>query len=565
MLLNRRMWLGGMGLAAGAIAVPALGRVSAATIVAPGATPAFRSVLDALADFAAADLAAQGYPGMTVAVRAADGQTATLALGLSELEARRPVRPEQLFQIGSISKSLVAMALFALSGQSKLDLDAPMVSIVPELWLADRSITVAQILAHSAGLPDNAPIFPDVPGGLLWSATPPGAHFSYSNAGYDMLAFVVERVSGLRYDRALRALVLKPLGMTGAEPTIRSADRARYARGYVPFRGDAAWFPAAPLAEGAWLDIDRAAGSVAATSADMLRYIAFLGRLAKGQGAPLFPDALAQRFATPVIETADFGKGARYANGLATVDVDGAPTFHHTGGMIMFSSAVYVDRASGAGVFASVNIGQTGYRPRAVASHGVRLLRALAAGAALPAPPPLVTAPPIVHAADFAGRYVGPAGDAVVFEVTPTGLALLAGGTRGRIKAAGESSFVTDHAGYETHIFEFAAATGRRDRLWYGDTLYGRDAALPQPCSNPAIAGLAGIYLSNDPWVGGLSVVARGDALVMEGAGPLTHHADGSWRFADPLSCERVWFDHSIAGRTQRTNLSGSTMWRAAL
>ncbi len=564
MLLNRRTWLGGMGLAAGAVAMPALARAPVAAIAAPGATPAFRAVLDALAAFAAADLGAQGFPGMTVAVRAADGQTATLALGLSEVETQRPVRADQLFQIGSISKSVVAMALFALAGQGKLDLDAPIMSVVPELWLADRSITIAQILAHSAGLPDNAPVFPDVPGGLLWSATPRGTHFSYSNAGYDMLAFVIERISGLRFDRALTALVLKPLGMTTAEPIIRTADRARFPRGYVPFRGDTAWFANGALAEGAWLDIDRAAGSVAATSADMLRYIAFLGRLAKGQGAPLFPDALARRFATPVIDTADFGKGARYANGLATVDVDGAPTFHHTGGMIVFSSAVYVDRASGAGVFASVNVGGAGgYRPRAVTSHGVRLLRALAADGALPPPPPIVTAPSIEHAADFAGRFVGPQGDAFVLEATPSGLTLVAGGTRGRVKQAGAASFVTDHPAYTTQLIEFAA-TGARDRLWYADALYGRDAALPQPAATPALAALAGVYLSNDPWVGGLSVLARGDTLVMQGAGPLTHHADGSWRFADPQSTERVWFDKPIGGRTQRCNLSGSTLWRAA-
>ena len=565
MLLNRRMWLGGIGLAAGAVAVPAFGKATVATTVASGASPAFRAVLDRLAAFAAADLSAQGFPGMTVAVRAADGQIATLALGLSELEAGRPVRPDQLFQIGSISKSLVAMALFVLAGQGRLDLDAPAVSIVPELWLADRSITLAQILAHSAGLPDNAPVFPDVPGGMLWSATPPGSHFSYSNAGYDMLAFVVERVSGQRYDRALRALVLTPLGMTNAEPVISSAHRARYARGYVPFRGDAAWFPQSALAEGAWLDIDRGAGSVAATSADMLRYIEFLGRLAMGQGAPLFPDTLARRFATPVIDTGDFGKGARYANGLATVDVDGQPTFHHTGGMILFSSAVYVDRATGAGVFASVNIGGTGYRPRAVTSYGIGLLRALATGAALPPPPPLVTAPPIEHASDFAGRFVGPRGDAFVLEATSTGLALVAGGARGRVKVSGENAFVTDHAGYETHLIDFGPGKAPRDRLWYGDVLYGRDAALAQPVAAPGLAALAGIYLSNDPWVGGQSVVARGETLVMEGAGPILHAADGSWRFVDPLSTERVWFDKPLNGRTQRCNLSGSTMWRTAV
>ncbi len=536
----------------------------ARTVTAPGTTPAFRATVDALADFAATDLAANGFPGMALAVRAADGQTATIALGDAVL-GRAPVRADHLFQIGSISKSLAAMAIYVLAGRGKLDLDAPVMTVVPELWLDDRSITLIQLMAHTAGLPDDAPLFPDVPGGKLWSATAPGSHFSYSNAGYNMLAFVVERVTGMRYDRALAQLVLAPLGMTSAVATIQTADRARYAQGYVGFHGDMAWFPQSPLAEGPWLEIDIAAGSVAATSADMLRYITFLGRLAQGKGAPLFDDALAVRFATPLIATDEFGKGARYGAGLATVDIDAAPAFHHTGGMLLFSSAVYVDRASGAGVFTSVNIGGTGYRPRAVTMHGVRLLRALAAGTAPPPPPPFVAVAPIAHADDFAGRFVGPGGDAIELVANGTTLTLADGSRRGRVKSVGDGSFVTDLKEHGGHVLDFVAATGRRDRLWYGNTLYGRDVAPPQPSADPALAALAGDYVSNDPWVGGATILVRGDTLVAEGQGPLHRAADGSWRFANPQSCERLRFDAMLAGRAYRLNISGARLPRIAV
>ncbi len=561
MQITRRTWLGGMAVTGAAVALPP-GRVAAASIAAPGATLAFRAVLDALARFAAADLEAQGFPGMTLAVRAGDGQTGTIAVG-DAVTGREAVRADHLFQIGSISKSLAAMALYALAGQGRVDLDAPAVSIVPELWLEDDRITLTQLMAHSAGLPDDAPFFPDVPGGRLWSATSPGSHFSYSNAGYDMLALVVERVSGLRYDRALSALVLHPLGMTGAEPVIRTADRSRYARGYVSFPGDTTWFPQSPLAEGPWLDMDRAAGSVAATSGAMLSYIGFLGGLAQGHGGPLFPAALAAQFATPLIATNDFGKGARYGAGLATVDVDGEPTFHHTGGMLLFSSAVYVDRATGAGVFASVNIGGTGYRPRAVAQYGVRLLRASARGQALPAPLPIVPVAPINLATDFAGRFVGPAGDAIVVVADGTALSLVDGTRRGRVKATSDGSFASDLPGRHRYSLDFVAARGPRNRLWFGDTLYGRDTAVAQPPARPELAAIAGDYTSNDPWIGSASVCARGDTLVVDGTGPIRRAADGSWRFADPQSCERLWFDRPVAGRPQRLVFSGASLWRS--
>ena len=176
----------------------------------------------------------------------------------------------------------------------------------------------------------------------------------------------------------------------------------------MPFAGDRPWFARGALAEGPWLDIDRSAGSVAMAAADMAAYLGFVARLARGDGAPLFGPELAKRFVTPAIATDEFGPGGHYGNGLATIDVEGAPVLFHTGGMLLFSSAVAVDRASGAGVFASVNFAGTSYRPRIVAKHGVAVLRAAAAGRALPPPPPFDAGLAVEKAGEFAGRFVGP-------------------------------------------------------------------------------------------------------------------------------------------------------------
>ena len=557
---NRR---GMLGLVAAAAAGPALalpaGRLPR-RIEAVGGSPAFQAAVAAIADHAAADLSANGFPGMAVAIRSATGETARLAIGYSRLGEPEPLTTDRLFQIGSITKSLVAMALFTLAARGRLDLDAPAVAVVPELPLADRSVTIAQLLAHSAGLPHDAPTFPGTPGELWQSATPPGRQFSYSNTGFAMLGFVVERASGLRYDRALRDLVLLPLGMVTAEPVIRTADRARYAQGYVPFPGDRPWFAGASLGEGAWLDIDTGAGSVAMTSADMLRYLGFVAALGRGQGAPLFPDALARRFVTPAIATDELGPGGHYGNGLATLDLDGAPILYHTGGMLLFSSAVAVDRASGAGVFCSVNFAGTDYRPRNVAKHGVALLRAAAAGKLLPPPLPFDDGLKVDHAADFAGSFVGPAGDRLEIMVAGTGLALAGGG---RLKPSGEGSFVPELPPRALHALDFVAAPGRRDRLWWGDRLYGRDGPVPQPPIPPALAALAGDYGSNDPWVGGATVLARGGTLVVEGGGEIRAAADGTWRFvAAEQGAEWLRFAWPVAGRPEQLYVSGQQLNR---
>lgn len=553
MLLNRRGWLGLVAAASAAPAFAAAGPLPR-RIQASGTTPRFQAAAAALADYALAELAAYGFPGMAIAMRSGNGQVARLALGHAKVDGT-PVTADNLFQIGSISKSLVAMALYTLADRGKLDLDAPALSIVPELPLPDTGITIVQLLAHSAGLPGDAPPFPSVPGGRLWSATPPGQRFSYSNAGYDMLAYVIERISGQPYDVALAQLVLRPLGMTSAQPVIRTADRSRYAQGYVPFQTDRPWFPRAALAEGPWLDVDRAAGSVAMTSADMAAYVAFVGRVARGDGAPLFGPALARRFATPVILDKEFAADSRYGAGLSHFDHAGGPVLFHTGGMLLFSSAVCVDATSGAGVFASCNFAGSSWRPRAVAKYGVELLRAAAGAKPLPPAPAIPLSAPVDKAADCAGRFVAPGGDTIVVVAAGDQLTL---GSGARLRASGDNRFVTDDAVRSEHVLDYVAAPARRDQLWWGGTLYGRDVAPPQPAPDPRVAPLAGVYASNDPWIGGASVVVRGPAVVVEGAGEVHPHADGSWRFVDPEAItDRLWFEALVGGVPERLNWSG--------
>lgn len=563
--IGRRQLLGAgawFALAGAAQAVPA---GAPRNVQAAGASPRFREALDRLATYAADELAAWKFPGMTLALLGPAGETGTASVGYAALETRVPVSPDQLFQIGSISKSFVALALLRLADRGRIDLDRPVLAYAPDMPLEDSRVTAAHILAHTAGLPGNAPPFPRETGGKLWTATPPGSRFSYSNSGYDALALLIERASGQGFVAAMQALVLDPLGLTASRPTIRTEDRARFARGYAPLRPTIAHFPGGQLAEGAWLEIDRAAGSVASTPADMVRYMAFIRACATGGAQALLSRAGADRFVSAVIDAPDFGEGARYGMGLASFDVEGAPVLHHTGGMITFSSAMTVDRAGAGGAFASVNItGFLGYRPRKVTAYGVRLARALATDGPLPEVPSARLEAP-AGLADLTGQWVGPDGLALRVVELPDGPAVDMGGALGRMKPVGPRRFQTAHPRLHAHLLEFEGETGRADRLWWGGTLLGRDLALPQPPEDPALRPMAGRYWSNDPWVGDASFVVRGNRLVHEGAGALLAGGDGSWRYADPaLVTERVWFDSVVNGRPNRASLSGEPMIRLA-
>ncbi|HPU15452.1 MAG TPA: serine hydrolase, partial [Polymorphobacter sp.] len=424
-------------------------------------------------------------------------------------------------------------------------------------------VTVQQLLEHSSGLAHDAPLFPRASANMLWTGFTPGTRFSYSNTGYDLLGQVVSQVTGKTYAAACRELVLVPLGMTHAEPLIVARDRPRYAIGYVPTLGDRAYFPGADWAAGPWFDADIPAGSVAATPADMLRYFDMLAQLAAGKGGALITDALAKRFVTATIDAPDFGKGARYNAGLATIDIDDRKCLHHTGGMISFSSSMMFDPAADGGVFASSNIGGINYRPREITRYGCRLLRAWAEGKPLPEAPAIRTQAPVEDAANFIGTYRAANGSAL--EIVPyfDNLAVRVDAFYGSMKPVGATSFLTDHPALHAHEIAFDAGTAPRDRLWWGGTLYGRDAPLSTPPVPAALAMRAGAYYSSDSWVGGTSIVARGDTLVVEGVGPITEAPDGSWHFADPeMVTERVWFDAPLAGRMQRASASGADMWR---
>jgi CubicO group peptidase (beta-lactamase class C family) len=561
--MTRRNW---MGFAS----VLALGGAAAAR--APMIPPSIRTLnrgardpaplLAALAAYAQAEMTAFGLPGLTMAVAGPDGLRATIALGHADLDRNLPVRPDQLFQIGSISKSMVALCLFHLADQGKLDLDAKAASILPDVAWPDADITVAMLLNHTAGLPADAPTFPRSPGGKHWTNYPSGKRFSYSNTAFCLLGMMVAKVSGMPFHRAMRDFVHNPLGMAHAQPLILTRDRARYPMSYVPF-GNGVYFPGNALTPGPWLDIELAAGSVAATPEDMARYIAYLTRVGQGKGAPIMSDALAKRYARPTIAAEEFGPNGQYACGIATVELDGRQCLHHTGGMITFHSSITVDPLAGGGVFASTNSGAGDYRPRRITFYGCRLLRAFAEGKPLPAAPKLVPVPPVKDAGGFAGRFIAANGDTIAITARGEALFVSADGLPGRLMMIDKGKFAVDHPRLADHEIAFVEGRDAKDRLWWGGTLYGRDKAVPTPAADPGVAALAGLYVSDSPWIGGLSLVTRGDRLVIEGVGPLKRAEDGSWRAeGEAMPAERFWFEAVNDGRPERLVFSGTDLRR---
>lgn len=170
-----------------------------------------------------------GNLGALVVVDVEGAGRISLTAGHSDLERTRAVHAGDLYQIGSQSKTVTAMALLLMSRDGLLDLDDPVVSHL-ELPI-DARITVRHLLMNSSGLGEYTwPLFsvrPDprisyAPRDLVALALPqgqvfePGDRFDYCNTGWVIAALVIEALSGKPYRQVVNERIVMPLGLNSA-------------------------------------------------------------------------------------------------------------------------------------------------------------------------------------------------------------------------------------------------------------------------------------------------------------------------------------------------------------
>jgi CubicO group peptidase (beta-lactamase class C family) len=167
-------------------------------------------------------------PGVAVAV-IRDGEIVHRAgYGLADLATGTPITPDTTFRLASVSKQLTGMAIMLLAEEGMLDYDDPVVQYLPELERFGSEITIRHLLHHTSGLPDyydtlEAELEEDwitnqeaVEFFSQWGETlfPAGDRYEYSNPGYEMLAAIVERVSGKLFREFMDERIFQPLGMS---------------------------------------------------------------------------------------------------------------------------------------------------------------------------------------------------------------------------------------------------------------------------------------------------------------------------------------------------------------
>lgn len=292
------------------------------------------SRLSARADSIVGRFAGPQVPGCAVDIRRGGELLLSRGWGLAELEHGAPILSTTVFEAGSVSKQFTAAAVLLLAERGLLSLDDSLQRWFPEMPVYAAPITLRHLMLHTSGLRDWGAVaqLEGWPRGTrdhrqehaLLIATrqralnhETGAEFSYTNTGYNLLAMLVNRVSGVSFAEFTRREFFAPLGMTA---TSWRDDPARLVRSraqaYSPDGG------------GAWrLDMPfehvHGNGGLLTTVGDLQRWTE---AIASGRvGAPNVATRMQQE---GVLRD---GKGAGYGGGLFLGDVSGVRAVYHGG------------------------------------------------------------------------------------------------------------------------------------------------------------------------------------------------------------------------------------------
>jgi CubicO group peptidase (beta-lactamase class C family) len=178
---------------------------------------------DGITDYVQAEMQRQHIPGLSLLV-ARDGKIVRAqGYGLASLELQVPVKPETVFQSGSVGKQFTATAVMMLVEEGKIRLNDPVTKYLkgtPATW---QQVTISELLSHTAGFTDypkdfdfrkdytEAQLLRIVEGMPL--AFAPGTKWSYSNLGYLTLGILIHQVTGEFYGDFLEEKIFRPLGM----------------------------------------------------------------------------------------------------------------------------------------------------------------------------------------------------------------------------------------------------------------------------------------------------------------------------------------------------------------
>jgi len=179
---------------------------------------------DKVDDYVQGVMKERKIPGIALLVVQDNKVVLSKGYGFSNVELQVPVKPETVFQSGSMGKQFTAAAVMMLVEEGKIGLEDPLTKYFLEAPAAWKNVTVRQLLSHTGGFTDYPEKFDfrrdRTENEILKAiqavplAYPPGTKWAYSNLGYATLGILIHRASGKFYGDFLQERVFGPLGMT---------------------------------------------------------------------------------------------------------------------------------------------------------------------------------------------------------------------------------------------------------------------------------------------------------------------------------------------------------------
>jgi CubicO group peptidase (beta-lactamase class C family) len=338
-------------------------------------------------------------PGVSIAIVHRNGPEWVAGLGQADVASGRATSADTLFRIGSTSKAFASLSILLLADQGKLSLDDPVHKLAPEVWFknpweATDPVRVVHLLEHTTGwddmhLREYAKDWPGTKGvkeALDYdhhsriSRWQPGTRMAYCNSGPPVAAYIVEKITGQRFEDFVQQNLFAPIGMKTAtyfEPAPGTATTLYHSDGKTPY----------PY----WNILLRPAGSINASANDMAAYLQFYLNRGAANGKQIVPATDIDRMEIPK-STWAARDGMKAGYGLSNYwSVEDGFVYHgHDGGVEGGLTDMSYMPDYGVGYFYSINTGRGdafGKIGKAIRAYVTRTLQkpALPAVASLPA------------------------------------------------------------------------------------------------------------------------------------------------------------------------------------
>ncbi len=264
----------------------------------------YAPIQEELAKSAEAYLAKRPKSSMSIALVDAGEIVWAQSFGFADAESNTPATTETFYRAAGLSKPLTALALVQLAERHKIDLDAPLTKYLPDFSIINRfegarPFTIRDMMCHHSGLPSDylrgyfrlQPMpLADLAAAMKdeYLAAPPGTVYSYSNAAYGLLGYLIERVTGKPYDDYMRQAVFDPAGIETASYALDAKVVKKLAKIYGS-KGEVMRLPSRSIAsEGLYASV-----------LDLARFVRLILCDGKVGGRPIVSAAGVEQMLTP--------------------------------------------------------------------------------------------------------------------------------------------------------------------------------------------------------------------------------------------------------------------------